>query len=326
MIDPANEELIENHLAPLAAETDGNLYPWDEAILGSRFYEAAKKDGGKPPKGYRPHPRLNMRGGIGQSFALKRGNEEVGTISAMRRFREAYIGAVFTFFGQKYRVHSHEESAVVLTDTEPNLRTDAGFYSILSPKDIFEGLSYEGIEVYYGSLNLVMNSTGYKLVDERTGEEKGSGGSNEALYQNNLHAFWINVPPNESAIAGIGALEHMIRVGAMFVIPSDRFDTSTYSKLSDEPSSYYYENYSGGIGVAKKLYEVWQIALEKGIEIAANCNCRSGCQNCIEPAKSYNISNTDIDKVHGIELATHLLASVKNGPDRKFQNGRMVPL
>ena len=326
VIDPTNEELIENHLAPLAAEMDGNLYPWDEAILGSQFYEAAKKDGGKPPKGYRPHPRLNMRGGIGQSFALKRGNEEVGTISAMRRFREAYIGAVFTFFGQKYRVHSHEESAVVLTDTEPNLRTDAGFYSILSPKDIFEGLSYGGIEVYYGSLNLVINSTGYKLVDERTGEEKGSGGSNEALYQNNLHAFWINVPLNECAIAGIGALEHMIRVGAMFVIPSDRFDTSTYSKLSDEPSSYYYENYSGGIGVAKKLYEVWQIALEKGIEIAANCNCRSGCQNCIEPAKSYNISNTDIDKVHGIELATHLLASVKDGPDRKFRNGRMVPL
>ena len=44
----------------------------------------------------------------------------------MRRFREAYIGAVFTFFGQKYRVHSHEEGAVVLNEAEPNLKTEGG--------------------------------------------------------------------------------------------------------------------------------------------------------------------------------------------------------
>ena len=108
------EALIENHLAPLAAETGGTLAPPDEAVLGSAFYEAAKKSGGTVPKGFRPHQRLKMRGGIGQSFQLKRGSEEVGQISALRRFREAYIGAVFPFFGQKYRVHSHEENAVIL--------------------------------------------------------------------------------------------------------------------------------------------------------------------------------------------------------------------
>ncbi len=326
VVDPNNEELIENHLALLVADTDGELHPQDESILGSTFYQAAKKDEGKPTKGYRPHHRLNMRGGIGQSFKLKRGSEEVGQISAMRRFREAYIGAVFTFFGQKYRVHSHEEDAVVLGESEPNLRTDAGFYTVLSQTDIFNGLGYGDIEVYYGSLNLVMNFTGYRLMDERTGEEKGSGGSNEAHYQNNLHAFRVDAPAGGLTTAGIGALEHMIRVGAMFVIPADRFDTSTYSKIGDEPAAYYYENYSGGIGVAKKLFEVWQTALEKGVEVARDCGCRLGCQNCIEPAKSYNISNTDIDKVRGIELATELLEAVKKGPDRQFRNGRMVPV
>ena len=46
----------------------------------------------------------------------------------MRRFREAYIGAIFTFFGRKYSVHAHEADAVVLTDTEHSLRTDPSFF------------------------------------------------------------------------------------------------------------------------------------------------------------------------------------------------------
>lgn len=324
VVDPLNEELIQNHLASLAEETDGDVYPADESVLGNAFYEAAKKAGGTVPKGYKPQMKLNLRGGIGQSFQLKRGSEEVGQISAMRRFREAYIGAIFTFFGQKYRVHSHEENAVVLVEAEPHLRTEAGFYTVLSQKDIFDGFTYGDVQVYYGSLNIITNFTGYKLVDEHTGDVKSDGGTEDSLFMNDLYAFWINVPPGPSTAAGIGALEHLFRVGAMFVIPADRFDTSTYSRIGEEPTAFYYENYRGGIGVAKKLFEVWQTALEKGIEIASNCECRSGCPNCIEPAKSYNISNADIDKVGGIALARKLLVMAQNGPDRKFHNGMMI--
>ena len=326
VIDPSNEELIRRHLPSFAYETDGELYSDEAHILGSAFYDIAQSNTGTVPIGFIPHMNLNIRGNIGQSFKLRRGNRELGQISEMRRFREAYIGAIFTFYGQRYVVHSHEQNAVVLTDVELNVRTDPSFYTVLNPTDIFDGVGYDRIEVYYGSVNLTMNFAGYKVVDEHTGEPREVHQANDAYYLNNLHAFWVNIPHSEFPIDGIGALEHMIRVGAMFVIPADRFDSSTYSKTSEEPSAFYYENYSGGIGVAKKLFSVWQTALERGIEIAENCECRSGCQNCIEPAKSYNISNSDINKIHGIELATELLETVKRGPDRRFQNGMMVPV
>ena len=171
-----------------------------------------------------------------------------------------------------------------------------------------------------------MNFTGYKLVEESTGEVRAEGGSSEAHFMNNLHSFWINVPQGELSDAGIGAVEHMLRVGAMFVIPADRFDTSTYSKMGNEPTSYYYENYSGGIGVAKKLFEKWRTALEEGIKVAASCSCRLGCQNCIEPAKSWDISNAVIDKIRGIELANQLLDATRDGPDSVFRNGRMASI
>lgn len=327
VVDPSNEQLIENHLPALAHETEGKVSSNEEAILGSAFYGAATSKMGKPIRGYTPHANMNLRGGLGRSFKLKRGTKEIGQISATRLFREAYIGAVFTFFGRKYRVHSHEEAAVALVDAEPDVKTEGGFYNVVTIKQIFSGFGYGPVQAFYGTLNIVMNYTGYRLIDERTGEQKGTGGTPTAHYENNLHSFLLNVPhlhpPNSGAV---GALEHLIRVGAMFVIPADRFDTSTFSKPNEDPASiFYYENYSGSIGVAKKLAEVWPSALKKGIEVAENCSCEHGCPNCIEPAKSYNMSNANIDKVTGIELAQHVLEFVAQDADSVFRNGQLVP-
>ena len=274
VIDPSNEELIRRHLPSLVYETDGELSADEEHILGSAFYDISQTNTGTVPKGFKPHQNLNIRGSIGQSFELKRGNEKLGQISEMRRFREAYIGAIFTFFGRKYSVHAHEADAVVLADTEQNIRTDPSFYTVLTPTDFFDGVAYSEIEVYYGVVNLTMNFSGYRIVDERTSEPRELHQANDAYYQNNLHAFWISVPPGERTTGGIGALEHIIRVGAMFVIPADRFDTSTYSKIGDTPTTYYYENYAG---VLVLHFSAFGKILKKGRN-----RRRTGCQ-CIEP-------------------------------------------
>ena len=326
VVDPANEELIGRHLRSLVEETGGQVDPPEESILGTPFYEAARQNQGTAPKGYKPQIHLNLRGGVGQSFKLMRNNDEIGQLSAMRRFREAYIGGVFPFFGQRYHVKSHEEQAVILEDTEHYFRTDPGFYTVLSRKDLFDGLDFGDIQVYHGSLNITMNFTGFKMVDERSGEVLRTGGDEDALFLNNLHAFWLDLPQSEESIAGIGAVEHMVRVGTMFVIPADRFDTSTHSRTGTELAAYSYENYPGGIGVAKKLFSVWDTAMRKGMEVARNCKCASGCLNCIVPAKSWDMSNPNIDKVKGIALAEQILATVANGPKRKFVDGMMMPL
>ena len=326
VVDPANEELIDRHLPSLVEETGGSLLQPEEAILGPAFSKAIQGNIATLPKGYKPQQYLNLRGGIGQSYDLKGHKDVMGQISAMRRFREAYIGAVFPFFGQRYLVKSHEENAVVLEDSEPYLRTEPGFFTVITKSDFYDGLGYGEVGVYYGSISIVVNFTGYKLVDERSGETLRTGGDNDALYLNNLHSLWIDLPNSDTAADGIGAVEHMMRVGALFVIPADRFDTSTYSKTGNEVGMFCYENYPGGIGVAKKLFNVWHVALEKGLEVARSCKCSSGCQNCIEPAKSWDISNAKIDKVKGMELAEELLSAGRKGADKRFQGGLMRPI
>ena len=78
---------------------------------------------------------------------------------------------------------------------------------MLYQDEIFDGFAYGDIQIYYGMLNLVLNFTGFDVVDERTGVVTGQGGDSEAHYQNNLHGFWINLPPGEFTADGIGAFD-----------------------------------------------------------------------------------------------------------------------
>ena len=148
VVDPANEELIGRHLPSLVEETGGVVSPSEEAILGTPFYNAAANAQGTGPRGFKPQPLLNLRGGVGQSFSLKRNAEELGQISAMRRFREAYIGAIFPFFGQRYHVRSHEEQTVVLEDSEQHLRNRGWILFRCSQGQISSMVSVMGTSVY----------------------------------------------------------------------------------------------------------------------------------------------------------------------------------
>ncbi len=326
VVDPDNEEVIQNHLPSLSQEVGGQLRPSDEAALGKTFYRIGQSIG-PVPGNYRPQPHLKIRGDLGPSFALKSGGEEIGKISDVRRFREAYIGAHFPFFGRTYKVYAHEEKAVVLVEvpeSERHLRTDPGFFTTPTMSKLFDGVRFGDVaDVYYGQLDILTNFTGYKLVDDRTGEERGQGGAPDWLNQRNLHAFWISVKDDGDA-DGISALEQLIRVGSMFVIPADRFDAGTFSRRNDEPTAYYYENYAGGIGVAKKLFGVWRKVLAKGVKIARHCKCKSGCTNCIVPPKSRANADAEIDKQRGIELAEKILAAAQGEPTSKLQNGMMI--
>lgn len=312
VVDPFNEGLIKNHLPSILEETGGELQPSDRDILGDALYQAANV-APAPPANFKPQPRLNLRGGIGQAYNLKHGSEILGKVSALRRFREAYIGAIFTFFGRKYVVHSYEEHTIVLREEDSNRITEPLFIPHLNVTDVFNHVVYGDINIFYVELGYTLDFRGYKMKDE-SGRLMSEDGDREFHNERNLHGFTINFPPSGSvSTAGIGALEHMIRVGAMFVIPADPFDTSTYSEIGNVPVVYYYENYPNGIGLAKKLFDVWKTALKKGVEIADSCNCSRGCPNCIVPAKSYNISNTDIDKNHGFRLAETLFAAEERG-------------
>lgn len=254
-------------------------------------------------------------------------SQKIGTIPDSRRFREAYIRAVFPFLGRKYRVDSYGEKTIDLAEAEPYFRTDPSFYMYEDPKEFYKGEMFgDTAAIYYGKMDIITRFAGYNLVDERS-DIRTFHEASDMLPESNRHAFWITVAQDELAHNGLSALEHILRVGAMFVIPADRFDANTLSKAGRAdrlPICYYYETYAGGIGVAKNLYADWERALKKGVEVARNCPCRVGCQECIEPPKFYG--DTKINKHLGIELAARILDAASNGPTMQIKDGRWIPV
>ena len=326
VINSENPEYINKHLPSLISEINGRLRQDDIQFLGKELYQAAKKKSGKPSRGRKPQSRINLRGGEGILYDLKCGDELLGQITAIEMFRYAYIGAIFAHGGEKYEVHSHEKDAVVLEKYVGNNRTNPIFTTKPKIDETFKGYRYGHFEILHGTVTVQTIFHGYHIIDERSGERLDYIELGEGRWYPNLHAFCAYLPNHRESIDGLGALEQLFHIGTAIEIPSERFDTSSWSEIDEEPVVFIYENYKGGIGTARQLFEDWTSAVKSGITFGNSCECKLGCPNCIVPAKSWSSSNTNIDKQAGIILANQLLAAEQIGPDHKFQDGLMVPM
>ena len=159
--------------------------------------------------------------------------------------------------------------------------------------------------------------TSVEEVDDRTREtrDRWVPKVNSAKFDN-AHAFWVcQETQTREAEVGIPALQHLLRVGAVFTIPLDAHDIFLHAVAKDS-KAYIVETYPGGIGVARKALERWRSILATGISVAESCGCEKGCPNCIVPPRS----RENLEKGAGIALARSLLTATENSPDFEFVN------
>ena len=333
VVNPNNEDLVEKHVPSLLFETpDVEVAP---DILGPGLYEAAankQKSGARAVKSgnYRPHIAVNLRGGSGGTFVLKEGSNEIGTLSAQQQFREAHHRAIYMHGGRTYRVeeisYTGSGGEIRLGPVEPFLRTNTYTFTTLTEQDIYDARQWTTddfiISAYYGKVLIVEALTSVEEVDDRTGEVKDrwSPQVNSAQFDN-AHAFWLHQENyTDEAASGITALQHLLRVGALFSVPLDAHDMFPHAVMKEQ-KAYIVESYPGGIGIARKALERWRSMLEVGIRVAASCKCSKGCPNCIVPPRS----REELDKVAGINLARTLLNLTEGSHGFKFVHGLWEP-
>ena len=329
VVNPNNEDLIEKHVPSLLFETPEIEGGRD--ILGTGLYEAIAekwKSGAQPVRGgyYHPHAAVNLRGGGGGSFMLKEGSNEIGTLSAQQQFREAFHRAIYLHGGRTYRVEEVSVKGnggeISLGRVEPFLRTNAFTSTTLIEQEIYDARKWSDVSAYYGEVLITEALRSVEEVDDRTGDvrDRWTPQSNSAQFDK-AHAFWLRQDtPTDEAAAGITALQHLLRVGALFSIPLDAHDIFPHANVR-EPTVYIVESYPGGIGIARKALERWQSILKVGISVAYSCTCHRGCPNCIVSPRS----REDIDKIAGIDLAQSLLVATKGAHDFNFVHGVWEP-
>jgi DEAD/DEAH box helicase domain-containing protein len=74
--------------------------------------------------------------------------------------------------------------------------------------------------------------------------------------------------------------------------------------LATEPSIFIYDNYPGGIGFSRPLFDMHALHLELTRDLISTCPCESGCPSCVGPE-----GNTGPNAKHVASTLLDLLCS-----------------
>jgi DEAD/DEAH box helicase domain-containing protein len=150
-------------------------------------------------------------------------------------------------------------------------------------------------------------------------------------------SYWLTVPASVMRVLpyaaddrrdGIVGLAFAIRQVAQLLLMCDGHDVgiSIHSGEGDErleagvdkaQTIFVYDNYPGGIGFSKPLFELHGELLENTRRLIAECQCESGCPGCVGPvgntgplAKAAALRILDLMLSHALTAETAEVQSV----------------
>nr|MBA3295688.1 DUF1998 domain-containing protein [Acidobacteriota bacterium] len=185
----------------------------------------------------------------------------------------------------------------------------------------------------HGEVHVVSRVVGFKKIKFYTNENIGSGELDLPEQQMHTSAYWLTIPTavmealpysgadRRDGVIGLafamkniaqlllmcdghdiglsvdgGSLDRSARTGGIGTVPE---------ALAAEPNVFIYDNYPGGIGFSRPLFEMHDLLLERTQELIGGCPCQSGCPSCVGPE-----GNTG---PHAKVVASRILASLLSG-------------
>lgn len=337
--DPLNEEILKAHLPCAASELPfrqeemvgqpPSLHQVVEDLTSEgRLFRSA--DGREWLSGVQqPHRHVDIRS-VGQSYAivLKRPPEgkkiPLGKNEGLRALKECHPGAVYLHRGESYLVEDLDLARRVIHV----IPSRVPYYTrVKSEKEteILEVLASKPVG------NFITRLGRLRVTETITGYEKRRLFSQELLDANPLElppqvfetvGFWIEI---ENAIArniqasglhfmgGIHAMEHAaISMFPLFAL-CDRNDiggiSSPLHPQVGKGAVFIYDGYPGGIGLARRGYEIIELLLRRTKELINDCECSEGCPACIHSPKCGS-GNKPLDKQAAHEVLGYLLGDL----------------
>jgi DEAD/DEAH box helicase domain-containing protein len=185
----------------------------------------------------------------------------------------------------------------------------------------------------HGEVHVVSRVVGFKKIKFYTNENVGSGELDLPEQQMHTSSYWLTIPADVMAALpfggddkrdGVIGLAFAMRHVAQLLLMCDRSDVGvsidggslerstrtggkggTPAALQAEPNIFIYDNYPGGIGFSRPLFEMHRLLLERTRELITSCPCDSGCPSCVGPE-----GNTG---PHAKHVACDILESLLSG-------------
>jgi DEAD/DEAH box helicase domain-containing protein len=176
----------------------------------------------------------------------------------------------------------------------------------------------------------VSRVVGFKKIKFYTNENVGSGELDLPEQQMHTTSYWLTIPAavmqalpygGDDRRDGVVGLAFAMRHVAQLLLMCDRHDVglsvdggsldrSTRTggtggvpdALQADPNVFIYDNYPGGIGFSRPLFDLHDVLLARTYQLISTCPCQSGCPSCVGPE-----GNTG---PHAKAVATRILAAL----------------
>ena len=322
IIDPDNAHVIRAHLPCAAAESPITLQDkrfWNRDLLGHLdFLESTGKlsrtsegEGKWFSTRKRPHLNVNIRS-LGETYTIfdKETGEAIGTIDGIRALKECHPGAIYLHRAKTYHVERLNIGKRDIIVSKANLKY---FTKIKSEKEtdiikITDSKPEGQFVVRLGKLKVTETITGYEKRRVHGQELMGTFPLDLPPQIFETIGLWLEIEPVivkmvESKglhfMGGIHAIEHgVISLFPLFAL-CDRNDIGgisyTFHPDVEKAAIFIYDGYPGGVGLAKRGFDIILQLLNSTLELIKGCQCEYGCPACIYSPKCGS-GNKPLDK------------------------------
>ena len=226
--------------------------------------------------------------------------------------------AIYIVEGRLYQVErlDFEGRKAFVREIDCDYYTDAITYTRVTPIDTFEedrgperpapqqaddercGAALSGPRSH-GEVHVVSRVVGFKKIKFYTNENVGSGDLDLPEQQMHTTAYWLTIPASVMQLLpyasddrrdGIVGLSFALKQVAQLLLMCDGHDIGISIDSGDgEPSAersakiFVYDNYPGGIGFSRPLFEMHGELIAATRKLIAECDCENGCPGCVGP-------------------------------------------
>ncbi len=258
-----------------------------------------------------PADEISLRSVSSDNFLVVETTGEpriIGEVDYSSAFTTLHQKAIYLHQGQKYYVHDLdvEERRAYVREVDSEYYTDAITYTRVNPLDTG---GREGCHSH-GEVHVAHQVVGFKKIRFATMENVGSGELSMPTVEMHTTAYWLTVPrraletagsSHSERLDGVFGIGHALAEVATVLLMCDRRDLGTAfetglnapdrspvpgsagAEAGHEPTIYIFDNYPGGIGLSRPLYEMRERILAETRALIERCPCETGCPSCVGP-------------------------------------------
>ena len=212
--------------------------------------------------------------------------------------------AIYMHGGQQYYVDrlDWEQKKAYVRRVDVDHFTDANLAVELEVLESFERAPAKGCQVDHGEVAIRDVATIFKKIKLDTHENVGWG--KIALPEESRHTtgYWFALDDDATAgLArpalqdGLWGLAHLLRQIAPVFLMCDPCDLQAVAQVrspfTQRPTLFLYEQQPGGVGMARRLFEMHAQLLAAGREVVRACPCVAGCPGCVGPPAGEHAAN-----------------------------------